>query len=472
MSRPDEYITKRELNCILDVNGAVQGRPGCDGKDGKDGGEGPRGERGPQGQEGKQGCVGERGPDGRRGERGLDGKDGCNGKDGRDGRDGEDGREGPIGPVGQKGQDGKDGRDGCCGEDGVGIEGPKGDKGDQGEQGEQGVQGEMGVKGDTGEQGIQGIQGPKGDTGDKGDKGDTGETGPTGPAGNDGESGSAGQPGQDGDDGFTPTISCTQPNSTSVVISITNETGTETKTLDVGAGGATGISVAEATALIQQLRCCNTGFNQVTNADDSVTVTLSQDNGSPVSFTLPAGTQGEQGPQGEQGIQGIQGVPGQDGQDGAMGLQGIQGEQGPPGQDGTGGTVTEQDIIDALTDLSMSCIPKADGSGFDVVMINSNGQTVVDSAGGCSWPACTCVCINVVAGQTVTVRGTSVDGFSVAWDENNQVAQVAGQANGTAVYQYNTAGEYKLEICLNSACDTLSDWNVTGATAVRYNACN
>jgi hypothetical protein len=161
----------------------------------------------------------------------------------------------------------------------------------------------------------------------------------------------------------------------------------------------------------------------------------------------------------------------------------------------------------------MSCIPKADGSGFDIVMINSNGQTVVDSAGGCSWPqigvgdvtcvtgadpenpcfqrttiqvgdnapcyvepynpeSCTCVCIDVVAGQTVTVRGTSVDGFSVDWDENNQVTQVAGQANGTAVYQYNTAGEYKLEICLNSACDTLSDWNVTGATAVRYNACN
>ena len=633
MSNPDKYITERELDCILDKNGAVQGRPGCDGRDGKDGQEGPRGERGAQGPEGKQGCQGERGPEGRRGERGLDGKDGCDGKDGRDGRDGEDGREGPIGPQGQKGQDGKDGRDGCCGDEGTpGLEGPQGEKGDKGDQGEQGIQGPMGVKGDTGEQGIQGVAGPKGDTGEKGDKGDPGDTGPTGPAGTNGvdgtdgspgtpgtpgqdgadgtivsvtqagdsttliidgtpyiitgegtggtgtvvtcvsgtdatgdyqelffdgqpanpacriyqgtegpqgiqgiqgiqgfqgiqgepgpqgiqgEPGTPGTPGQDGADGVSPTITCNQPTETTLALTIVDVNGTQTKTLDVGAGGSTGLDAAAVQTLIDASNCCITG---ITGPDANGTYTVAQTNGNSYTFTVSQQTGGLTQAQVQALIDAstccITGVTGPD----ANGTYTIQQTNGAnytfTVAPSTGGGLTQtqvQALIDqTIANMSVQCVQTA--TGFNVQVV-SNGAVVIESSQACTWPStgsgnvtcvtaadpanpclerttltvdgtpcylvpygnpecCACRCVTVTDGTIVNVVGTSQDGFSVDWGENNQVTQVAGGVGGTASYQFNTAGTYTISICLNSYCDTLSDWNITGPTSMEMKPCD
>lgn len=516
---PQEYVTRTEfwteLKCLLDKHGAVQGRPGCDGEDGKRGEQGERGERGPQGPEGKQGCKGDRGEQGVRGERGLDGKDGCNGKDGRDGNDGREGPVGPVGATGQKGQDGKDGKDGCCGDVGeAGLQGEKGDKGDQGEQGPQGIQGEQGIQGDTGPQGIQGTQGVKGDTGEKGDKGDTGDTGPQGVPGQDGLPGATGMMGLPG---FSPSITKTGIGGagteadpyTSLNIVIQNEQGSESCFLSTSGNAAgEGISLEDATDLIEQLRCCNEQMaDPVTNADGSLTYTLPQTNGADITFTVPQNLSNNA----DKFIQSAQCIENAAGTGFFFRFTANDNSNFDSNEcTYPQVTVTDAQILSALGNLRTRCVLKADGSGFDMILVDSNNQTVIDSAGGCTWPSsagnvtavtgpdpenpcfdrtvltvdgvaypvepynpecCTCVCVEVVAGQTVVVKGTTAEGFEIDWDENNTVEQVAGGSDVSTQYRYNTAGEYKIRLCLNDPCDSLEDWSVTGAQSVRYNAC-
>ena len=152
------------------------------------------------------------------------------------------GATGSVGPVGPKGDTGNTGLAGS-----VGPAGPKGDKGDPGEVGPVGPTGPAGAdstvagpKGDTGETGpagpagadstVPGPTGPQGPAGaDSTVPGPQGEVGPTGPAGADstvpGPTGPAGPTGPSG------VVAATSP--------ILYDSGTQTVSIDVNAGGIT-----------------------------------------------------------------------------------------------------------------------------------------------------------------------------------------------------------------------------------------
>ena len=146
---------------------------------------------------GAKGDKGDQGDVGPQGSAGADGKDGADstvaGPQGLKGDKGDTGAAGNDGAVGPQGPQGNDGATGPAGADGA--QGPQGDIGLTGATGPQGNDGAQGPAGPQGSQGNDGPAGPQGDTGL------TGATGPLGPQGNDGAAGPQGPAGPAGADG-------------------------------------------------------------------------------------------------------------------------------------------------------------------------------------------------------------------------------------------------------------------------------
>ena len=591
------YITNIDLERRLDRHGSVKGEPGCDGRDGRDGERGERGVPGAEGKQGKQGCPGEQGIQGKRGEPGIDGRNGCDGKDGKDGRDGRDGDQGPQGMPGPKGCDGKDGapgKDGCCGD--TGNTGLQGEKGEQGEPGEQGPPGVDGQKGDTGLTGPEGPPGPQGIQGIPGEKGETGETGPQGVPGTDGANGMDGSvvsvqqagtattivvDGQPfiiqggGEGGLTQAQVQTLIDASNCCITgitgpdangtyTVSQTNGSSYTFTVATGGGGGLTQAQVQALIDASNCCITG---VTGPDANGTYTISQSNGASFPFTVTStGCCNEAITSVTNADSSITYTLPQSGGNSVTWTS-------PVPSSGGGLTASEvkaiaQSCVDqAFADASVRCVPTA--TGFEVIVVDVNGNTVIESTQPCTWPAdngglteaqvtaliqaqvccnenvtqvtnpdgsitytlpqsnggsvtwtspvpvtggsavtCTvapdpvntcidrgtiaiegqapcyfipypddpqckaCYCVDMAAGATLTITGTTVDGFSVDQGENGQITQVAGGAAQTATYQYTEAGTYCIEIIANTFCDDLTGLNITGYTSIETKACD
>jgi hypothetical protein len=158
------------------------------------------------------------------------------------------GATGSVGPAGPKGDKGDTGLAGS-----VGPAGPKGDKGDSGEVGPVGPAGATGATGPAGADST--VPGPKGDTGETGPTGPAGAdstvpgpTGPQGPAGADstvpGPQGEVGPTGPAGADSTVPgPTGPAGPAGPSGVVAATSpilyDSGTQTVSIDVNAGGIT-----------------------------------------------------------------------------------------------------------------------------------------------------------------------------------------------------------------------------------------
>lgn len=260
--------------------------------------KGPKGDQGPQGPRGIQGEQGLQGP---QGPEGMQGPQGIPGPQGLQGPQGEQGLPGPVGPVGPKGD-----------------QGPKGDKGDRGEPGIQGIQGprgDQGIKGDPGQEGIQGIQGPRGDVGPQG------PAGPQGPKGCQGPEGPRGPKGKDGDTLKVEQIEPDRNGNTRVLLTVTDESGKETRQTITIPKGEKGDS----------FQIFNRGFNQ----DGDTRIEIVDSNGKTVSFQVQRGIQGPKGAKGDRGPIGPRGGQG------AIGPRGEQGPAGPAGKDGKSVTMTQ-----------------------------------------------------------------------------------------------------------------------------------
>jgi len=519
MSNKPWYVTEDELRQIIACNGAVQGHRGFPGENGRDGKEGLRGPMGPKGDDGKQGPAGLQGHQGVRGERGLDGRNGCDGKDGRDGRDGDTGPEGPTGP---KGCDGKDGKDGLCGNDGQtgerGPEGPKGEKGEPGDKGETGDTGTQGIKGDTGPQGIPGPIGPQGIQGLKGDKGDRGETGTQGPQGIAGSAGADGIAGSqvsgmvegniltleitdpvtqttnelvlnsgDGsgiDTNFYLTnarcgtvqepntvnanvdLTFTVPGANDVVLNLTGQKLWQLFSAFESTGGPGGVTQAQVenivNATVEARLCCNDTVTETTNADGSITYTLNQSNGDPVTWTSPAPETTGTGSV-------VRDVEETTLDSGQVVYKLIQ-SNGPDVEWSSavpGGLSAATVSWEQRSDPDNPCVQQVVFSSSDDSQDDCILYPYVD-------PVCQkCYCITVEAGAEITVQGTSIDGFEVHWGQNDQVAQIAGGVDRSAIYQYNEAGSYELRLEQNRYCDDVTDWEITGNfTALEVKSCD
>jgi hypothetical protein len=192
----------------------------------------PRGDKGETGNTGATGATGPTGPQGAKGDTGDTGLTGATGPQGATGPKGDTGDTGPTGPTGPTGATGLQGATGDTGPQGLqGIQGETGATGSQGIQGETGLTGATGAQGEQGIQGIQGIQGETGPAGATGETGPQGPEGPTGPTGLTGETGATGPTGAIGPTGPSGVVAATSP--------ILYDSGTQTVSIDVNAGGIT-----------------------------------------------------------------------------------------------------------------------------------------------------------------------------------------------------------------------------------------
>ena len=192
----------------------------------------PRGDKGETGNTGATGATGPTGPQGAKGDKGDTGLTGATGSTGPQGATGPKGDTGDTGPTGPTGPTGA-----------TGAAGAKGDTGEVGPQGATGATGPTGETGPAGATGATGAQGPQGDKGDKGDTGDTGPAGATGATGPTGPEGPTGPTGLTGETGATGATGPTGPTGPSGVVAATSpilyDSGTQTVSIDVNAGGIT-----------------------------------------------------------------------------------------------------------------------------------------------------------------------------------------------------------------------------------------
>ncbi|MFS9156099.1 YSIRK-type signal peptide-containing protein, partial [Streptococcus infantis] len=189
-------------------------------------------------------------------------------------------------------------------------DGERGSAGPQGPAGPQGATGAQGPAGPAGPQGATGAQGQRGPAGPQGATGAQGQRGPAGPQGPAGAQGPQGPAGPKGADGKTPTVTITDGQNGTHILTVHNPDGSDvTTTIRDGQQGPVGPTGAQGQR-------------------------------GPVGPQGPTGAQGPQGPAGPKGATGAQGpagpagAPGPQGPAGPKGATGAQGPAGPKGADG------------------------------------------------------------------------------------------------------------------------------------------
>lgn len=254
-----------------------------------------------------EGCKGPKGDRGPQGPRGIQGEQGLQGPQGPEGMQGEQGIPGPQGPQGEPGPVGPKG-DSIQGPKGDSIQGPQGPRGEPGIQGIQGPQGLQGIKGDPGTVGPQGPEGPQGPQGEKG------EPGPQGPKGCQGPEGPRGPKGKDGDTLKVEQIEPDRNGNTRVILTVTDESGKETRQTITIPKGEKGDS----------FQIFNRGFNE----DGDTVIEIVDSNGKTVTFQVQRGIEGPRGAKGDRGPIGPRGSQGAIGPRGPAGLKGDRGTDG------------------------------------------------------------------------------------------------------------------------------------------------